>query len=164
MERLEVGYVARAHGLGGEVRVHLHATDSTTLLDVERVWIGGREHAVEGARATNGGILLSLADVEDRDAAEALRGQPVEVERDAVPLADGEYLLADLPGCTVVDASGAEIGVVKEVLSAAQPILVIHGEGRERLLPAVPEFVLSVDTAARRLVVELPEDLPAEKL
>jgi 16S rRNA processing protein RimM len=164
MERLEVGYVARAHGLGGEVRVHLHASGSTTLLDVERVWIGGREHAIEGARATTGAILLALADVADRDAAEALRGQPVEVERDAVPLHEGEYLLADLPGCTVVDATGAEIGVVKEIIAGPQPILVIHGDGRERLLPAVPAFVQSVDTAARRVVVDLPEDLPAEKL
>src|SRR5262249_45181395 len=81
MERLEVGYVARAHGLGGEVRVHLHATGSTTLFDVERVWIGGREHAVEGARATNGGILLSLADVEDRDAAEAPPRPPLQAQR-----------------------------------------------------------------------------------
>jgi len=164
MERLEVGYVARAHGLDGEVRVHLHAAESTTLLDVGRVWIGGREHAVDGARPTNGAILLALADVADRDAAEALRGQPVEVERDAVPLSDGEYLLADLPGCTVVDAAGVEIGVVKEVLAGPQPILVIHGDGRERLLPAVPAFVQSVDTAARRVVVELPEDLPADKI
>jgi 16S rRNA processing protein RimM len=164
MDRLEVGYVARAHGLGGEVRVHLHATGSTTLFDVDRVWIGGREHKIEGARASSGGILLALAGVADRDAAEALRGQTVEVERDAVPLAEGEYLLADLPGCTVVDAAGAEIGVVLEILAGPQPILVIHGDGRERLLPAVPEFVQSVDTAARRVVVVLPEDLPAEKI
>lgn len=164
MERLEVGYVARAHGLGGEVRVHLHAADSTTLLEVERVWIGGREHAIEQARPTNGAVLLALAGVADRDAADALRGQAVEVERDAVPLAEGEYLLADLPGCTVVDATGAEVGVVKEVIAGPQPILVIHGDGRERLLPAVPAFVQSVDTVARRVVVELPEDLPAEKI
>jgi 16S rRNA processing protein RimM len=164
MERLEVGYVARAHGLRGEVRVQLHAEGSTTLLEVDRVFVGGREVAVEVARPTNGAVLLTLAGVGDRDAADALRGQKVEVDRAAVPLAAGEYLLADLPGCTVVDTAGVEVGVVKEVLSGRQPILVIHGGGLERLLPAVPTFVLEVDAAARRVTVELPEDLPAEPI
>ena len=44
------------------------------------------------------------------------------------------------------------------------PILVIHGGGKERLLPAVPHFVLEVDSAGRRVVVDLPDDLPAEPI
>ena len=158
MSRVEVGYVARAHGLRGEVRVHLHAADSTVLLEVDTVWIDGRERAVEDARPTNGAVLLALEGVEDRDAAEALRGQKVEVDRAAIALDENEYLLQDLPGCTVVDAAGAEVGVVEEVLNGAQPILVIQGPGGERLIPAVPAFVLAVDTATRRVVVEVPED------
>jgi len=164
MDRLEVGYVARAHGLSGELRVHLHAADSTTLLEVDRVTIGGRERVVVASRPTTGAVLLTIDGVDDRDAAEALRGQTVEVDRAAVTLEADEYLLADLPGCTVVDEDGVEIGVVKEVLTGPQPILVIHGGGHERLLPAVPAFVHQVDTAARRVIVELPEDLPAEPL
>ncbi len=164
MERLEVGYVARPHGLRGEVRVQLHAPDSTVLLEVDSVFVGGRELAVESARAANGAVLLALEGVEDRDAADALRGPKVEVPRDAVPLEEGEYLLADLPGCAVLDSAGNELGTVKEVLAGPQPILVIHGGGRERLLPAVPEFVLAVDAAARRVTVDLPEDLPADPI
>jgi 16S rRNA processing protein RimM len=158
VDRIEVGYVARAHGLRGEVRVQLHAPGSTVLLDVDRVWVDGREHAVEAARPAPGAVLLALAGVDDRDAAEALRGRAVEVDRAAIPLEPNEYLLQDLPGCTVVDAGGAEVGVVAEVLKGAQPILVIRGAGGERLVPAVPEFVLAVDAVARRVTVELPEE------
>jgi len=161
---VEVGYVARAHGLRGEVRVHLHAPESTVLLEVDAVVVGGRELAIESARPANGAVLLALEGVDGRDAADALRGQTVEVDRAAIPLAAGEYLLQDLPGCTVVDVSGAEIGVVANVIPGAQPILVIHGGGHERMLPAVPEFVREVDVAGRRVVVEMPEDLPAEKI
>jgi 16S rRNA processing protein RimM len=164
MQRLEVGYVARAHGLAGEVRVHLHAAESTALLDVDHVYLDGRRVAVESARPTVGAILVRFEGVGDRDAAEALRGHKVEVDREAVALAPGEYLLADLPGCLVVDGAGAEIGTVVEVMAGPQPILVIHGGGRELLLPAVPRFVLEVDTAGRRVIVDLPEDLPAEEL
>jgi 16S rRNA processing protein RimM len=164
MQRLQVGTVARAHGLRGELRVRLFADESDTLLRVKRVWIGGAERAVRGARPTNGAILLTIEGVADRDAAEALRGQPVEVARDAVPLAEGEYLLADLPGCEVFDQRGALVGKVVEVLGGPQPILVIHGGGFERLLPAVPTFVRAVDAAARRVTIDLPDELPAEKL
>jgi 16S rRNA processing protein RimM len=157
---VEVGYVARAHGLRGEVRVHLHSPESTVLLEVETLLVGGRELRVESARPMNGAVLVAFEGVHDRDGADALRGQPVAVPRAAIPLAEGEYLLQDLPGCTVVDEAGAEIGVVAEVLAGAQPILVIHDPGgRERLLPAVPEFVRVVDVAARRVVVDMPEDL-----
>ena len=160
MEKVQVGYVARAHGLRGEVRVHLHAPESTVLLDVETIFVGGQERRIESARPANGAVLLGLEGVHDRDAADALRGQTVEVERAAIPLADGEYLLQDLPGCAVVDAAGAPVGVVVEVMNGAQPILVIHDTGgRERLVPAVPAFVHSVDAAARQVVVELPEEM-----
>ncbi len=164
MERLELGYVARAHGLHGELRIHLHAEESTTLFDVERAWIGGQERKIVSARPTNGAVLLTIEGVDDREAADALRGSTVEVERADVVLEEGEYLLGDLPGCTVVDAEGRELGRVVEVIPAGQPILVIHGDDREIMIPLVPEFVLAVDVEARRIVVEPPEDLPAEPL
>jgi 16S rRNA processing protein RimM len=164
MERLGIGYVARAHGLRGELRVQLHAPESKVLLDVERVWIGGEERVVRAARPTTGAVLLTVDGIDDRDAAEAQKGRPVEIERDAVTLEAGEYLLSDLPGCTVVDEAGREVGRVAEVQPSAQPILVIHADGREVLLPAVPAFVLAVDAAGRRVTVAMPEDLPVEPI
>jgi 16S rRNA processing protein RimM len=164
MDRVKIGYVARAHGLRGELRVHLFAPESTTLFDVERVFLGGRAVAVTAARPTTGAVLLSIEGVEDRDAAEALKGKEVEVERADVELAEGEFLLADLPGCAVVDERGAELGRVAEVMPGAQPILVIHGPAGEMLLPAIPAFLRAVDVQARRIEVEVPEDLPVEPI
>jgi 16S rRNA processing protein RimM len=162
MDRIQVGYVARPHGVNGELRVQTHDPGSTVLSSVDRIWIGDREHKILQVRPTNNAFLITIAGCSDRDAAEALKGQIVEVPRAEIPLAEGEYLLADLPGCQVVDLSGAPLGVVHEVMTGAQPILVIRDENLERLLPAVPGFVHAVDVAARRVVVELPEDLPAE--
>jgi 16S rRNA processing protein RimM len=161
---LEVGYVARAHGVRGELRVHLHAADSTTLLDVDRAWFGGVERKILSARPTNNALLLTIEGVTDRDAAEALRGTKIEVARADVPLGEGEYFVADLPGCEVVDEQGRALGTVAGVLGGAQDLLVNRDATHERLLPAVPEFVLSVDITARRVVVTLPEDLPVEKI
>src|SRR5262245_35673723 len=162
MSQLEVGYVARAHGVRGEVRVHLHASESTALFDVAQVFVGGVPRRIVSARPTGGGVLVAFEGIEDRDAADALRGQPVAVRREDGPLADGEYFLADLPGCAVVTEAGAPLGQVVSVDSGAQDLLVIQDDEVERILPLVPEFVRSVDLAARRIVVELPEDLPVE--
>jgi 16S rRNA processing protein RimM len=163
MDRIEIGTVARAHGIRGELRVQPHDASSTVLLDVDRVWLGGVEHHVASARTTNGAILLAVDGVADRDAAERLRGLSVEILRAAVELAPGEYLLCDLPGCRAVDPQGRPLGEIVEVQSLdPQALLVLADERLEWLIPAIPEFVVAVDTAARRVVLDLPEDLPAE--
>jgi 16S rRNA processing protein RimM len=165
VDLIAVGYVARAHGVRGELRVHTHDPDSTTLFDVERVFIGGVEREVQSARpAAQGAVLLVVTGVEDRDAAEALKGQAVEVRREDVPLAEGEFLVADLRGCAVFDEGGAALGEIVELLHGPQDLLVIHGDDGERILPLVAELVVSVDVAARRVVVVLPEDLPVEPI
>lgn len=164
MERLAIGYVARAHGVRGELRVHLHAPGSTVLASADRAWFGGVERRLESVREVQGALLVKLEGVDDRDAAEALRGQAVEVRREDVPLAAGEVLVADLVGCAVVDEAGAPLGEIVDVLHGPQDLLVLHDERVERLLPLVPEFVVSIDVAARRVVVAPPEDLPAEPL
>jgi 16S rRNA processing protein RimM len=164
MDRIPVGIVARPHGVRGEVRVHLYDPASTTLLGVRRVFVGDVVHTVSAARATAGAILLKLTDLDDRNAVEPLRGQVVAVRRADVPLADGEYLVADLVGCAAVDPSGRALGTVVEVLHGAQDLLVIHDAEVERLLPLVPAFVARVDLAARQVVVDLPEDLPTSPI
>src|SRR5689334_15209733 len=96
--RITVGYVARPHGVRGELRVQLHDPASTSLYDVARAWFGGQDHAIDSVRPTAGALLVKLDGIDDRDAAAALSGKEIEIDRSAVELEEGEYLLADLPG------------------------------------------------------------------
>ena len=162
--RVTVGYVARPHGVRGELRVQLHDPASTSLYDVSRAWFGGREMVIDSVRPTSGALLVKLDGVDDRDAAQALAGQAIEIGREDVALEEGEYLLADLPGCEVVDTTGAPLGAIVKVWHGPQDLLVIHDATHERLLPLVPVFVKEVDIEARRVVVDPPEDLPLEPL
>ncbi len=157
---VEVGYVARAHGVQGEVRVHTYDPASQCLLSVDRVGVGGEQFDVESARAVNAAILLRLAGVRDRSRAERLRGSAVHVAREALELDDDEVLLADLVGCRVELADGTAWGEVAAVELGPQDRLVVHHGELERLLPLVDAFVLSIDIAARLVIVEPPEDLP----
>ena len=160
-ERVEIGGVARAHGIRGEIVVVTHDPDSATLADVQQIFVGGTAYAVAAARDTQRGWLVQLAGITTRDAAEALRGQVVEVERGALELDDDDVLLADLIGCAVVRVDGAPWGTVEEVqMGAMQDVLVIHDGDVERMLPLVDQFVRAIDLDAKIVTVDPPEGLP----
>jgi 16S rRNA processing protein RimM len=161
--RIEIGVVARAHGIRGEVRVHLHNPASTALDQAGSMFVGEREFGIERARPVAGAYLVALEGIADRDAADALRGRPVSVLRDDLELDDGEVLLGDLVGCRVELRDGRPWGVVSALELGPQDRLVIRDGAIERLLPVVDEFVIDIDVEARRIVVDPPEDLPEDK-
>ena len=157
---LEIGYVARPHGVRGELRVVAFDPESTTLLDVDTVEIDGVSYRIEHARQVQGAFLLRLVGLSDRNRADALRGKRVAVDRELIPLEEGEVFLADLVGCAVVREDGSAYGTIAAIETGVQDRLVIHDGDVERLLPLVPEFVIDVDLEEGRVVVAPPEDLP----
>ena len=159
-EWILIGHVARAHGVRGWVRVHLVDEHSTSLDHVKEVALGDVKRVVEirGMESDSHGYRILLDGIDDRDAAELLRGKPVYVERSKLPaLPDDELYVADLVGCTVVDPAGQTLGTVKDVERAgAQELLVLEGGA---LIPLVDGIVTSVDLEARRIVCDPPEGL-----
>lgn len=114
--RLQIGRIGAPHGLTGEVRVTLHFSGSDVFEHARSVVLvtptGEREVSVRAARPHGPGVLLRVEGVNDRDAAAALRGALVEVERSVLPpLAPGEYYLVDLIGAQVLGPEGP-VGVV----------------------------------------------------
>lgn len=164
MKIIEVAYVARAHGIQGELRVVPHQPESMVLADAEVVYIDGQAYDAVSTRPVKGAFLLRLAGIGDRNRAETMRGKTVSVDRALIPLHDDEIFLVDLIGCRVVLADGTEYGEIADVIPGAQDLLVIHDGGNERLLPFVAEFVQSLDVAAGKVVVNPPEDLPETAL
>lgn len=164
MELVEVGYVARAHGIRGEVRVVCHNPDSTLLLDVPRITIAGAVYEVARARAARGACLLALVGVDDRTRAEALRGRAVEVERELLPLDDDDVLLAELVGLATRLPDGTPWGEVVAVELGPQDRLVIHHGDVERLLPVVDAYILDIDLEGGHMVVDPPDGWPEASL
>ncbi len=163
-ERIEIGGVARAHGIRGEVVVHTHDPDSETLGRVEQIYVGGVARRIRGARDTHRGWLVALEGVDTRNDAEALQGQRVEVDRSALELGEDDVLLADLVGCAVILPDGRPWGTVAAVDPGVQDLLVIHDGDTERLLPLVDVFVTNIDLDARVVTVDPPDGLPESKI
>lgn len=163
-DRIEIGGVARAHGIAGEIVVVTHDPESTVLESAAELWLAGHGHRILRARGTQRGWLVLLEGITTRTQAEALRGATVEVARELVPLEPGEFLLDDLIGCQVVLADGRPWGVVAGIELDFQDRMVIHDGGMERLLPVVPECVVEVDLEAGKVVVDPPEGIPEMRI
>jgi 16S rRNA processing protein RimM len=122
---------------------------------------GGREEfrPLAEARVQGRGWLVRLEGVETREAAEALTGAAIEIERTQLPaLGEREYYQSDLIGCRVTNVEGIELGVVSHFVAApAHPVMAVVGT-RERLIPATAAHLRRVDLAAKALVVDWPED------
>lgn len=162
--RLEIGGIARAHGIRGEVIVYTHDPESSILGEVETVWVGGVEKKVLEARSTPKGWIVLLEGVPTRNEAEAIRGQVVEVDRDLLQLDDGDVLLDDMVGCACVLPDGRPWGTIAAVELGPQDLLVIHDGEIERMLPFVDQFVKAIDIAAGIVTVDPPEGLPEDRI
>jgi 16S rRNA processing protein RimM len=163
--RVEIGGVARAHGIRGEVVIITHDPDSDTLGNVEQIYVAGAPRKIVHARDTHRGWLVQLEGVATRNDAEALRGSKVEVDRAQLELDEDEILLADMIGCKVVLPDGTPWGEVAGIdTGPGQDRIVIHDGGVERLVPLVDAFVKKIDLDAGVVTVDPPEGTPETKL
>ena len=158
-ETLEIGRVSKAHGILGELRIVPHWEGSDALLHAAQVWLGlnGRSVAyrIERARAVPRAYLVKLHGVSDRNAAEALHGASVSVQRDALPpLEPGEYYLADLVGARVVGPEG-EVGEVTGVVShpTVDVVVIRTPDGKTAEQALSPPWFSHVNLAARVIVL-----------
>lgn len=160
-----MGRVLGAFGVRGELKVESFADPAGAILRY-RPWTlrdaRGHERTLDGVRGreTAKGVVASLPGVDDRDAADAMRGTEILVPRDALPPpSPGEYYWVDLEGMRVVTLEGVELGTVSHLLATgANDVLVVQGD-RERMLPFVePQYVTSVDFEARTITVDWDPD------
>ena len=156
-----LGRLLGAFGVRGEVKVESFTDPKGAILRY-RPWIlrdvRGAERTLDGVRGRESakGVVASLPGVDDRDAADALRGTEVLVPRTALPPpGPDEYYWVDLEGLRVVTVEGVALGTVSHLLATgANDVLVVQGE-RERMIPFVqPRFVTSVDFDAGVVTVD----------
>ncbi|WP_157621352.1 ribosome maturation factor RimM [Salisaeta longa] len=156
---VRIGYVFRPHGVRGELKVAPEAESARAFADLATVYVGAaperaRPYDVTGVRTqeTKRGltVLLTLRDVDDRTAAEALAKRTVYAAADDLALDEEELFVHDLIGARVVTDTGTPVGTVADLMPLPGPdVLVIERPGRpDALVPWVEALVPTVDLDA----------------
>lgn len=153
---LQAGRVGRPHGLDGSFYV---TGPRPRLLAIgANVIVAGRTVAIVRRAGTDRRPIVRLEGVEDRDAAEALRGLPLAVpELQAPALAEGEWWAHELEGCDVADGERL-LGTVSRLieLPSCEALEVERAGGGERLLvPMVKDAIRRVAPGERRIEVDV---------
>ena len=159
LQRVPVGRIVNTHGVRGEVRALPRDVDPAFLTRFRTLYLDGEPVTVEAARVHKGCALPRLAGVSDMDAATALKGRELSIDR--ADAADVAFFDAELPGMEVFDAATGEcIGTLTKVEAyPASKVYTVRGE-HTYLIPAVPDaFILSVDVERNRMEVRVWEGL-----
>lgn len=160
-EFIEAGKIVNTHGVAGAVKIEVWLDSPAYMKKFHRLFVGRskREYKVLSSSVQKSFLLASFEGVSDMNAAMTLRDEVVYISREDAKLPAGRYFLCDIIGSEVIDENGSKIGILEDIMeNPAQPIYVVRGE-REYLVPAVPEFVLSVDPEEETIRVHLLEGM-----
>ncbi|GAB4368147.1 MAG: hypothetical protein Kow0042_09190 [Calditrichia bacterium] len=122
---------------------------------------GMEGRVVTGVKDCEPHVLLKLLDIDNRETAKGVVGKTLWLpEEEIVQLPEDTYFIHDLIGLEVFDIEGNYLGQLTDVIQmSGNDVYVVHHENRERLIPAVAEFVKMVDVSQRKMVVKLWEGM-----
>lgn len=156
MEEIKIGQVVNVVGLKGEVKVYNYSDYKERYEELSHIYLYEKkelkEYKIENVRYQKEMVILKLAGVNDRNAAEALKQKDVIIkEEDLRELPDDTFYIKDLIGIEAKDAeTGLAFGTIKDVLTGyAQDTYQIKLlNGKEAMIPGVKEFVKEVNPKA----------------
>jgi 16S rRNA processing protein RimM len=166
---LVLGEILRPHGVRGELRVRLMTEYPERIAKLKTVYLADSPeptkttpYAVQGMRMNSGYGLLKLEGIDERNAADRLRGLLLLVDMEhAVPLEEGEFYLYQLIGLNVQTVEGETLGRLEEVLETGANDVYIVDSPRygEVLIPVTEETIIKTDIGAGVMIVKLPDGL-----
>lgn len=154
---VRMGVVTSPHGIRGEVNVY-PTTDTPERFETVGFVIvenrkGQTQMDVESVKYFKGMVILKLSGINDIDTAEAFRQADILVHKYQTPCREGEYFICDLIGLEVVNEKGEQIGTLTDVLTTgANKVYVVQKpDGKELLLPVIPDCILSVSLEEKKV-------------
>ncbi len=162
MEKILIGKIVNAVGLKGEVKVYNYSDSADIYEDTEAIYVDDILMPIKSVRLQKNMVILGLEGIDDRDAAERAKGSQLYVtEADLPELPEGVYYVRDLIGMEAVLEDGSHLGRMKDVIqNTAQDVFEVEtDEGKQVLIPNVPDFVLNIDLESRRVTLRLIEGM-----
>ena len=162
MEKIKIGEVVNVVGLKGEVKVYNYSDYKERFEELDYIYLKDVKTEIKQVRYMKDMVILKLSGVDDRNAAERLKGQDVCIDESQLrELPEDTYYIRDLIGMDVVDQDGKLIGTLTDVLkNTAQDVYQVKlVSGKTGLIPGVSQFIKSIDMEKRTIEVQIIEGL-----
>ena len=156
-----VGVIANTHGIRGEVKVFPTTDDPKRYEWLKEVLLDtGKEKLpleISRVRFFKNLVIVKFKGIDNINDIEKYKGSDLFVTREnAVPLEEDEYYIADIIGAVAYTEDGEKFGILKDVLeTGANLVYVIGHEGKDVLVPAIPDCVKDVDVEWKKIVVHI---------
>ena len=163
-----VARIGAPHGVRGAVKLWTFTEDPLAVKRYGPLLTkdGTRQFEVTSAREAKGHLVATLKGIATREDAERLNGIELYVAREKLPATDeDEYYHADLIGLTAVNAANEPLGRVIAIhnFGAGDIIEIAPPSGATMLLPFTNAVVPTVDVAAGRVVIQLPDEIEGDE-
>ncbi|GAW68898.1 ribosome maturation factor RimM [Geoanaerobacter pelophilus] len=165
-KKLLIGKIQGTQGIKGQLRVIPFAGDASSISQLNEVFLKSPTGALEpfavvSAKAHGKRVILTLKPFDNINQVLHLVGREIYADRVSLPeLPDDEFYWSDLLGLQVATSDGEELGELVDIIeTGSNDVYVVKKYGREVLIPALEDVVLSIDLAERRMTVSLPEGL-----
>ncbi len=148
---IECGKIINTHGCRGGIKAESWCNTEDDLADLKRVFIKNdasyEEYKVTKSSIFKQFVIFEFKGLDDMDRAMLLKNKTLYALRADFDLEDGEFFLADMIGLDVIDAdTGKVYGKLKEIINrGASDIYVVATENGEKMIPAVDQFIISID-------------------
>ncbi len=165
-ERFQIGVISSTHGIRGEVKVFPTTDDVKRFKKKMEVFMdtgdGDKLLRVESVKFFKQMVILKFYEYDSINDIERYKGKSLYVSRkNAIPLKEGEYYIADLIGMTVIEDTGELLGTLKDVIEtgANDVYEVTMQDGNTILLPAIRECIIKINPEEKEMTVHVMEGL-----
>ena len=148
---IECGKIINTHGCRGGVKAESWCNSEEDLAALKKVFVKNgetyEEYKVTKSAIFKQFVIFEFKGLDDMDKAMLLKNKTLYAKRSDFKLDDGEFFLADMIGLDVIDADNGRVyGKLVEIINrGASDIYVVNTENGERMIPAVDQFIISVD-------------------
>ena len=165
-EKLEVGQIVNTFGIKGFVKIYPFVNDINRFDDLKKIYVKTKnqenELEIEEVKYQKNMVLIKFKGIETPEDANKLRNAYVLIDRkDAIPLEEGEFFIADLLGLPVFLDTGEKLGVLDDIYNTgSSDIYVVKNElGKQYLLPYIDDVIKKIDLENSKIIVHLIEGL-----
>lgn len=169
MDYTIIGKIINTHGIKGDLKIYPLTDSLDRFFDLEKIYIGNskEEVIIKEVKTHKGFALLRFENLENINDVLKYKEEFIYIDEvNKIKLQENHYFISDLIGCRVLLKDGKEIGILIEVLQggANDVYVVLSPEKKEFLIPAVTEFIKTVDIDNNLIIIDPIEGMIEWKL